>query len=150
MQIAPPIYQTAVAEIRPNQFLAQPATQTQLFQPQRQRTDIVASEQPVAPYTVVGSQPQIYLQSQQKQVQPAPYGVQQQSVPLYPVNRQPQLPAQQLQPQRQVPYQQVRQPQQHFYTTNQQSTIPVRSIPQSQLPQKVLPDFHYSIINANF
>ncbi|CAG9534708.1 unnamed protein product [Cercopithifilaria johnstoni] len=146
---APPIDQS-VAEISPEQFPAQPATQTQLFQPQRQRTDIVASEHPVAPYAVISSQPQIYLQPQQKQSQAVSYANQQQVVPLYPINRQPQLPAQQLQPQRQTSYLQVQQPQQHFYTINQQSTVPIRPLPQSHFSQKIaqtalLPSHAYSI-----
>ncbi|EFO23109.1 hypothetical protein LOAG_05373 [Loa loa] len=116
--LAPPIYQTSVAEISPNQFLAQSAIQTQLFQPQRHRTDTVASGQAVAPYGVIGSQPQVYLQTHQKQAQT----IQQRAVPMYSINRQ-QLPAQQLQPQQHAPYLQVHQPQQHFYTTNQQPTI---------------------------
>uniref|UniRef100_A0A0R3S5L1 DB domain-containing protein n=1 Tax=Elaeophora elaphi TaxID=1147741 RepID=A0A0R3S5L1_9BILA len=151
---APPIYQSAVAEIPPNQFPAQPVLQPQLFQQsQEQRRDIAAaSEQSVAPYTVLSSQPQVYLQSQQKQPQPASYAVQQPANPTYPINRQPpQLPAQQLQPQRQTSYLQVQQPQQHFYNTNQQqSTIPPRPLPHSHLPQKiarpaVLPPQAYSI-----
>nr|CRZ24928.1 BMA-PQN-32 [Brugia malayi] len=148
--LAPPFYRTLATEVLPNQFPAQPATQTQLLQSQRQRTDIVASEQAIAPYAAIGSQPQIYLQPQQKTVQSAPYTIQQRAVPMYPVNSQSQLPAQQLQSPRQAPYLQVQQPQQHFYTTNQQPTVSIRPLPQSHLSQKIarpalLPSQKYSI-----
>ncbi|KAL3994256.1 DB module family protein [Acanthocheilonema viteae] len=147
---APPLYQSTAAEIPSNQFPAQSVAQTQLYQPQRQITDIAASEQSVAPYAVISSQPQIYLQPQQKQPQSPPYAVQQRAVPMYPTNRQPQLPAQQLQPQRQTSYLQVQQPQQYFYTTNQQSALSIRPLPQSHLSQKIarpalLPSQSYSI-----
>lgn len=137
---APPIYQSAIAEIPSNQYPTQSHVQT-LFQSQRQRTDIVGSEQSVAPYEVINSQSQIYLQPQQIQRPPAPYAIQQQAVPMYPINRQSQLPVQQLQPQQQTSYLQVQQPQQQFYTTNQQSTIPIRPLPQSHLSQKVFLHF---------
>lgn len=145
--LAPAIYRTPVPEIPPNPFPRQPATHTQLFQPQRQRTDIVASQQAVTPFTVIGSQPHVYLQPQPEHAQPTIYAMQQQA-PVYPANGQSQLPAHQLQPQQHTPYFQI-QTQKHFHTTNQQPAAPISQILQSHLPQKVL-FFHYQErINAN-
>ncbi|MCP9261664.1 DB module [Dirofilaria immitis] len=148
---APPIYRTA-SQTSSNQFPAQippskkfdvvPATQTHLFQPQRQRIEVFIPEQTVVPYATIGSQPQVYLQPQQQQIQLTPYTVQQQAVPVYPASRQPIYPsAQQLQPQQQAAYlkiqQQQQKPQYHFYRTNQQAALAIRPLPQSQLAPKI-------------